>query len=392
MMGNRRFHSEAFDDGTLLKLEIFRGYIRQWLPVFISRRTSPSRRTFSDVHIYDFFAGPGTDAAGNPGSPLVIFEELEQYLTSDKTPIDPDVKVFLHFNDADCEKMKRLEQTIRQCGKDLPCVVKFSCMEFRLAFLDNLQSIQHKDTANLVIMDQCGIKEVNKDIFATLVGCSATDMLFFISSSFIRRFISDESVQTHFPLPEKEIHLISAKDIHRYVCREIYQKLIPEGRHYHVAPFSIEKDGGANIYGIIFGSGNLLGLEKFLRVCWNKDKVTGEANYNIDDDVGRDGQMSLIPEDNVIKKQDMFRRHLAEFLRQRKPDNRGLYQFVLENGFLPSHAAEILRDMQGCGVLSVLALASGQRARAGAFYLNWNEYNTGQPRVCFSLKGTPNGI
>jgi len=41
---------QAFDDATLLKLELFRGYIREWLPVFLSKKTFP------EVHIYDFFA------------------------------------------------------------------------------------------------------------------------------------------------------------------------------------------------------------------------------------------------------------------------------------------------------------------------------------------------
>ena len=380
-MGNRRFHSQAFDDGTLLKLEIFRGYIREWLPVFLSKKSYP------EVHIYDFFAGPGTDAKGNPGSPLLIIDELEQYLTSDKAPLAPDVRVFLHFNDADCDKMVQLEATIAQRTTALPYAVKFTCMEFRLAFFESLQSIQNKDTANLVIMDQCGIKEVNRDIFATLVGCCATDILFFVSSSFIRRFINDESVQQHFRIPVKEMRAVSAKEVHRYICREFYQKLVMSDQRYHVAPFSIEKDGGSNVYGIIFGTGNLLGLDKFLRVCWNKDEVTGEANYNIDDDIVRDGQGSLFEEYNVVKKRDRFERELAAFVRQHEPDNRDLYRFVLESGFLPAHANELLRAMQQRGDLSVVVVESGQKARGGAFYLCWDEYKTGQARVRFTLKG-----
>lgn len=386
MMPVDRFHNEAFDDATQLKLEIFRGYIREWLPVFLSKRSFP------EVHVYDFFAGPGTDAAGNPGSPLVILDELEGYLVSDRTPVAPDVKIVLHFNDSDPHKMDHLEETIRQRGEHPSCLVEFSRKEFRLAFLDNLQSMRNRDTANLVIMDQYGIKEVNQDVFASLVACSATDILFFISSSFIRRFITEESVQQHFRIPEEEIRAVDARDIHRYVCREFYRKLIAEDQRYYVAPFSIEKDCGANIYGIIFGSGNLLGLDKFLRVCWNKDKVTGEANYNIDDDIVRDGQMALLPEDSVIKKQNRFQRDLTDFIRQRTPDNRDLYPFVLENGFLPSHASEILRELQVRGVLSVVKLGSGQKARGGAFYLSWEEYKSGQPRVRFSLEGTQNGV
>lgn len=102
--------------------------------------------------------------------------------------------------------------------------------------------------------------------------------------------------------------------------------------------------------------------------------------------------MALLPEDSIIKKQDRFQRDLTEFIRQRQPDNRDVYQFVLENGFLPSHAGAVLRGMQASGNLSVVEIGSGQKARGNAFYVNWNEYNSGQPRVRFSLKGTPNVV
>lgn len=177
---------------------------------------------------------------------------------------------------------------------------------------------------------------------------------------------------------------ISAKEIHRYICREFYRKLIPPGQKYHVAPFSIEKDGGSNVYGIIFGTSNLLGLDKFLRVCWNQDDVTGEANYNIDDDIVRNGQMALLPEDSIVKKRDKFERELAGFIRQYKPDNRELYRFVLENGFLPRHANDILKGLKKEDSLSVTDLPTGEKAKG--FYLTWEEYKSGQGRVRFSQK------
>ncbi len=380
-MGKLEFHEEAFDEGTKLKLEIFRGYIREWLPVFLSKAH------FKEAHIYDFFSGPGTDATGNPGSPLVILEELDKYVQSERTVLASGVKIILHFNDKDCDKIMKLKEKVGQSMGVLPYEVRYTAMEFRLAFMDSLDSIQDASTANLVIMDQFGIKEVNRDIFETLVHCSATDILFFISSSFIKRFINEESVQNYFNIPKESICRVDAKSIHRYICKEFYKKLVPQGKKYHVVPFSIEKDGGSNIYGIIFGSGHLLGLYKFLRVCWDKDKVTGEANYDIDDDIVRGGQMALFDEHGVIKKQDQFQRSLTDFIRQNKPDNRELYEFVLGNGFLPRHANDILRDEQQRGALSVIDLRTGQKARYRAFYLRYEEY-TGKPKVRFSMKDT----
>lgn len=75
---NRDFYSRQFDDATNVKLEIFRHYIREWLPVFMTRKRDGRNRT-KYVCIYDFFAGPGQDSAGNPGSPLIIVDEIKNY-------------------------------------------------------------------------------------------------------------------------------------------------------------------------------------------------------------------------------------------------------------------------------------------------------------------------
>lgn len=36
----KKFHDDEFDDATQIKLAIFRGYIRKWLPVFLTARKS----------------------------------------------------------------------------------------------------------------------------------------------------------------------------------------------------------------------------------------------------------------------------------------------------------------------------------------------------------------
>ena len=67
-------HKEAFDEGTKTKLKLLRLYIREWLPVFFRN----SNTTWQEIEIYDFFAGSGTDADGNYGSPLIFLEDLTQ--------------------------------------------------------------------------------------------------------------------------------------------------------------------------------------------------------------------------------------------------------------------------------------------------------------------------
>jgi hypothetical protein len=69
------FHDKPFDEGTLTKLEIFQLYTREWLPVFLARPPTAD----SEIHLFDFFAGPGCDANGISGSPLRTLRVLQEY-------------------------------------------------------------------------------------------------------------------------------------------------------------------------------------------------------------------------------------------------------------------------------------------------------------------------
>ena len=100
------FHSSAFSDGTKLKLEVFRRYIREWLSVFLT--DSPKFSKLSSVNIHDFFSGPGGDVSGNPGSPVIIVEEIVQYCQT-RDSFRSSIPLNLFFNDTQKSKIETLE-------------------------------------------------------------------------------------------------------------------------------------------------------------------------------------------------------------------------------------------------------------------------------------------
>ncbi len=378
----KRFHDNKFDSSTLLKLEIFRGYIRKWLPVFLSKAHHPI------INIYDFFAGPGKNTNDQIGSPLIIIDELNQYLKNPSNPIDSRVSVNLYFNDDNTHNIEELKNNVNELSShSIVYNIRFENKDFETAFKEELPQLKKHNTANLVILDQCGLKQINNNVFRELISCKTTDIIFFISSIVIKRFITEGSIQQYFPLPEDEIKEVHSKGIHRYICNKFYRNLIPEEYEYHLAPFSIQKDKTPNIYGLIFGSGSLYGLQKFLEVCWNQDSVTGEANYNIDNDMIRDGQLSLFREENVIKKQDQFEKNLVEYIRTNQPTNKDIYLFTLENGFLSTHTNAILRELQKSKKLEVKDPITNKHIRKGAFYINWTDYNKPIIKAYFQIKG-----
>ena len=106
------FHDKGFDGSTLLKLAVFKGYIRKWLPVFLTQYGG-RRKNFQKVNIYDFFAGPGYDTDGNRGSPVIITEEIKQYCQTNPALKASDVAVRMVFNDLDSLNIDQLQKTIQ---------------------------------------------------------------------------------------------------------------------------------------------------------------------------------------------------------------------------------------------------------------------------------------
>ncbi|NLN91904.1 MAG: three-Cys-motif partner protein TcmP [Candidatus Hydrogenedens sp.] len=384
-MSKQGFHEQPFDLATQLKLEILQGYLKEWLPVFLSKSSYP------EIHIYDFFAGEGEDSAGRKGSPLIILDSVREYFATPKITRVTNVNIFLHFNDVDEKKIEKLKKLIDK-RDDEPLFqnqvqVNYTSQDFKTCLEANIRSISAKRSANLIFIDQFGIKEMRQDLFKALVNCDTTDILFFLSSNTVKRFIKLEAIQKYIPIDPEKIKEVPISQIHRFICQNFYQKLVAPDKVYHLAPFSIKKDTSKNIYGLVFGTSKLLGLEKFLSVCWDADQVTGEANYNIDEDITFAGQMPLFSEDSTPKKEHRFKKDLISFLKEKSRNNLEVSEFTLKQGFLPSkHAASVLKSIQDDGSLLVEKLDTKEPARKGAFYLSWKKYGKKEPKVQFTLK------
>lgn len=355
------FHDKSFREGTKLKLDVFRRYIREYVSVFMT--DSPNLNHLESVNIFDFFSGPGCDVEGNAGTPFIIIDEIRNYCKS-RGLLKSNKLIKMYFNDLDVEKIETLQKGLPKvtCPKDC-CQCRVSSKPFNKFFDECLPLMRDSRSANLVIMDQFGISDVTPDVVRKLADCTYTDVLFFIPSSHIHRFQKHPAFSSKIDLNGKDADYLT---IHRVVCDYYREKL--NRKKYFLAPFSI-KDG-KNIHGIIFGSSGLYGLEKFLNVCWSIDPTTGEANYSVDRDPAWDGDMFLFPEMNEFKKINSFECELQDFIDKTSPDNLELYQFVLTKGFTPPKASESLRKFQDANWLKVEPLIEGKRLRKGTFYLN----------------------
>jgi three-Cys-motif partner protein len=375
-MAKLGFHESRSDEATRTKLEIFRRYVREWVSTLLTQ--SQRDRQFEQLNLYDFFAGPGRGADGVPGSPLIMIEEIASYCRSRDTLRAP-IPVRLVFNDKEPAHIKALRTEVEQirCLGSC-CSVDYSSAPFHQALPVHLPHMRKRGQANLVLMDQFGVGDVTPNVVQDLLDCGATDALFFISSSFIYRFIDTPEIQSKLDVDPEEVKRSPYKAIHRYIC-DHFQEALPDPR-YLLAPFSLKK--GSNIYGVIFAATHRLAMEKFLSVCWKLDPATGQANYNVDGDPFWEANQPLLPGMNVITRVTLFERALMDYIQNQSPSNVQLYGFCLEQGFCSSKAGESLLRLQNEGILSVWDLTTQGPARRRSFYLTEKKV-----RVRFGVQG-----
>ena len=263
-MSERNLHAKAFDEGTMEKLTIYREYLQEWLPVFLH-----SKKPFSRIQIFDFFAGPGSDVNGHAASPVIALEEVHNALELARKQHVVPIGVDLYFNEFSKTKYSKLVKNIQVHPVFKEVNVAFAQKDFPDAFDTWYPLMTRSGVANFIFLDQNGVKQVSTDIFSKLSSLRHTDYMFYMASSIINRFKEDPIITNPLPITKADLNRMNGTNVHTIV-KEAYERL---AKGKYLAPFSIRK--GANVYGLIFGTEHLLGLEKFLQVCWEKDKVLG---------------------------------------------------------------------------------------------------------------------
>ena len=333
-MPTRNFHDKPYDAGTLAKLRVFEYYTQEWIPVFVSRDTP----IFKEVHIFDFFCGPGSDTKGEPGSPLRILQQLRAYQVRGMAGWKQ-VRIVAHFFDSSRAKIELLKSALAADEWSIPGVeIECRQLKFQDALEEYRSLLANQHYAKLLIIDQCGVDEVSVGVFQDLITFPVTDFIFFISSSTLYRFRQHPNIKQKIEIPEHSFY------VHREVVN-YYRSLIPPADKVYLGSFSIKKR--SNIYGLIFGSRHPLGIHKFLHVVWTSDDLAGEANFDIEGENISPGE-GILPMDymrpNKIQK---FESELKAAIQtgtiQSEAD---VARFCIEAGMTCQHCAKVLKELK----------------------------------------------
>ena len=359
-MSKEDFHNRKFDAETNLKLDVYRLYIREWLPVFLCKG-------YHKIRIFDFFAGSGTDSVGMPGSPLIALKEIADALDFNKEKFDAPFKIELYLNDSSQEKTENLKTLMEERIKasehfDLLnryFSFKVETKEFKDIFPIWLEEMR-KGSANFVFLDPFGIKDISLNVF-DLAQIQHTDIMFFVPAAIVNRMKGRPEIVKYFPfLNDADYGQMKGKNVCSVLARAYDRELLSRKNMCYVGSFSIKK--GSNVYGLIFISKHPLGMEKFLRTAWKKDALTGAANFDIDNDGIDPDQPSLFFEMDKPTRIMQFQKELRNLIEQGKiKTNQEVYVACLLEGMLPKYAKEVLQKLKSEGMLKKVPAISSYK-------------------------------
>jgi three-Cys-motif partner protein len=330
-------HEKPFSQETIDKLKIFEDYAQAWIPTFVMQGEQ-------EICIFDFFAGPGRDVAGLPGSPIRILMKIKNFTNE---IFQKGVKIRIFLNEFDSRKFAMLQDSCAEYLKNNSEVgraisIEYFNKDFDTVFNELLPIINSHPS--LIYLDQNGVKFLSEEYIAKLEKTAKTDFLYFVSSSYLLRFGDQDEFQAHLQLDMEEIRSKPSTDIHRSLLTALRKKL-PADTKLKLYPFALKK--GRNIYGIVFGASHPRAVEKFLSIAWKQNRTNGEANFDIDNDQA--SQLDIFGTQKLTKIESFQKLVREKILSGELSNNFELFDFVLEEGHIGTHAAEILKKMKKSG-------------------------------------------
>lgn len=343
-MTRKDFHNSKFDKGTQSKLGVFKEYFKESFPVFLHSLY------FDEIFIYDFFAGQGQNAEGEHGTAFNILSEIKPYCGDIR---NSKKKVYIILNDKkESEILKsNVLDFFETCRSNCDGECIFSEDENLIVKAEDFETyfpriypamLNRKRAAKILYLDPFKFI-IDSDLLNKLINVPSADFICFMPSFYLKRFPNAPAFIKFVDTQQIDIKNAKAVHCHRLIAN-YYNSLIPQDKEYYIGCFSLKKDSG--YYGLIFGSNHTFGAEKFQKVCWKIDDITGEADYNIDRELIYDKQGVLFEDEKTPLKIKNFNLGLEnEIVSGKIKTDIDAYKYALKNRCLVKHAAEILKKL-----------------------------------------------
>jgi three-Cys-motif partner protein len=220
-------------------------------------------------------------------------------------------------------------------------------------------------TKGIFFVDPYGYKAIKPDDIRKMLEGNNTEVLLWLPASFMYRFantVTRSDFKGGEPLKEFIFSLFGEEPPIFKSVYDFIEQITGSFRAYlrelgiFVDSFTLER-GGGNVYCLFFFTSHIKGYETMLATKWDMDKNRGKGHTINKYQSFSEIQLSGYPQ------------KLTSFISSAEyRTNSELYRFGLENGFLPKHTNDLLREWKKEEKIEVISL-DGKPAKG--FYIKY---------------------
>ncbi|NUN07511.1 MAG: three-Cys-motif partner protein TcmP [Bdellovibrio sp.] len=359
-----------------VKVRLLKLYLESYLSIL------SNSQHIGNIHIFDLFCGQGIYEDGGEGSPIVILNSIrDAFFSSNSKKFSR--KFNCHFNDSDSHKVDHLKAIVDQkelTHKEIG-TFSFAKEDYRVLVpkvIKKLNAISLNERA-FIFIDPYGYKDLQFSDIKDMLSNGKSEVLLFLPTQFMFRFEKGGTPKALFNFINELVPVdkwpksSTGLDFIETLKNAFRTNL---GSKYFVDSFIISR-GLNQFFCLFFFTGHILGFEKMLEAKWKLDKEDGLGwHFRSEGDL-----FDLIEKEPNTKK---FEESLLEFLKSTRT-NGEIYLFTLQNGYLCSHANQILKLWQKSNKIDVTNI-DGTISRKGAFYLNYKNYTNNSNRINIKVR------
>ena len=346
--------STTLEAHSRAKVELFKIYLGTYLNI-LERADGIDHLKF-----FDLCAGEGVYADGGKGSPIAIMETIkDHYFSNGQKCIPTDV----YLNDpggSEVEpgrmKIARVQEAVDKVFRPKTVTVHYGASGYTEILHDVKQQVNKlkSNERAIVFIDPWGYKDIRPDDLVELMRNGRTEVLLFLPTGDMHRFADKSLSDDDFP---------GGRPLRNFL-QALYGSSAPDSstslafadsllKRFRILPdikfadkFTLERDKG-RYFCLYFFTSHPLGLQKMVEAKWAMDEKNGRG-FTLPDPQGDlfDGpQHSEYPD--LLK---------AELFQHSGLTNGQIKMFGLQQGYLPKHTGDLLKQWKEQGIIEVRAL------------------------------------
>lgn len=373
---------------TESKLKLYERFLDKYLSIL------STISWITRIHVFDLFCGTGLSANGRNGSPQVLMEGIRRLREMVERAGKKPKKSALWINESAPDGIERIKPALSLVGAEgFPVHVHHWPTDALWFQLLNSIRLQDKNQRNLVFIDPLGFSGISRKELEDLLLNGRTELAIFLPVSAMYKATKlEEKEQAENPyrhlleLIEQCLSEPEAAKLAKAPNQRAYTQLLREAlslqQQYFSSSFFIQLDRW-NYHALFIITPNLLGLQRINEAQWQMDELRGEGIPATTDQISLFNQPSQHPA--YEQKMKQLESLLEEYMRESPKTNPNVYQFILQNGFLPSQAEDILQRWRTKNKLSFWRIR--EKKPADQTYVGY-EYFTIEPIIEFRLKAS----